>query len=65
MKHTKHHFARGSASGLSHILPFVVCFILLQSVSFSVHAQGNWLWANYWTGNDDPLSSTNAYNYVV
>ena len=65
MKHTKHHFARGSASGLSHILPFVVCFILLQSVSFSVHAQGNWLWANYWTGNDDPLTSTNAYNYVV
>ena len=28
-------------------------------------AQGEWKWANYWTGNDDPLNSTNPYNYVV
>ena len=40
------------------------CFIIICSFQ-TIHAQGNWLWANYWTGNDDPLSSTNAYNYVV
>ena len=28
-------------------------------------AQGEWKWAHYWTGNDDPLNSYNAYNYVT
>ena len=31
----------------------------------SASAQGEWKWANYWTGNDDPLNSYNPYNYVV
>ena len=46
-------------------MPFALCLILLQTVYLTASAQGEWKWANYWTGNDDPLSSTNAYNYVV
>ena len=34
-------------------------------LTLSASAQGEWKWANYWTGNDDPLNSTNPYNYVV
>ena len=37
--------------------------ILLAAVT--VHAQGEWKWANYWTGNDDPLNSNTPYNYIV
>ena len=43
-------------------------FVATLATLFSflaVSAQGEWKWANYWTGNDDPLSSTNPYNYVV
>jgi hypothetical protein len=40
---------------------FMTSFLAFPSAS----AQGEWKWANYWTGNDDPLSSTNPYNYVV
>ena len=40
-----------------------VVLILLAAVS--VHAQGEWKWANYWTGNDDPLNSNTPYNYIV
>ncbi|MBO7646483.1 MAG: T9SS type A sorting domain-containing protein [Bacteroidales bacterium] len=29
------------------------------------HSQGEWKWVNYWTGNDDPLNTSNPYNYVV
>lgn len=29
------------------------------------HSQDEWKWANYWTGNDDPLNTSHSYNYVV
>ena len=34
-------------------------------IALTASAQGEWKWANYWTGNDDPTSSSNPYNYVV
>ena len=43
---------------------FVALFATLF-ITLSASAQGEWKWANYWTGNDDPLNSTNPYNYVV
>ena len=65
MKDTQCHYFCKTAPKLRRFLPFALCLILLQAVFFSASAQGEWKWANYWTGNDDPLSSTNAYNYVV
>ena len=65
MKDTQCHYFCKTAPKLRRFLPFALCLILLQTVFFSASAQGEWKWANYWTGNDDPLSSTNAYNYVV
>lgn len=65
MKDTQCHYFCKTAPKLRRFLPFALCLILLQTVFFSTSAQGEWKWANYWTGNDDPLSSTNAYNYVV
>ena len=38
--------------------------ILIAAV-LSASAQDEWKWANYWTGNDDPLNYGNRYNYVV
>ncbi|MCQ2275772.1 MAG: T9SS type A sorting domain-containing protein [Bacteroidales bacterium] len=43
-------------------LIFTLFLILLQ---ISASAQGEWKWANYWTGNDDLLNPSHAYNYVV
>ena len=43
---------------------FIALFATLFTV-LTASAQGEWKWANYWTGNDDPLNSTNPYNYVV
>jgi len=42
-------------------------FAILATLFFTLtaSAQGEWKWANYWTGNDDPLDSNNPYNYVV
>ena len=41
-----------------------IILILIAAV-LSASAQGEWKWANYWTGNDDPLNYGNWYNYVV
>ena len=65
MKDSQRHYFSVSAPKLHRFFPFAVCLILLQTVFFGTYAQGEWQWANFWTGNDDPLSSTNAYNYVV
>lgn len=65
MKDTQCHYFCKTAPKLRRFLPFALCLILLQAVFFSASAQGGWQWANFWTGNDDTLSSTNAYNYVV
>ena len=43
----------------------ITIIAILIAVVLSASAQGEWKWANYWTGNDDPLNSYNAYNYVV
>ena len=43
----------------------VIMAVAFLATAFPASAQGEWKWANYWTGNDDPLSSTNPYNYVV
>ena len=43
----------------------ITIIAILIAVVLSASAQGEWKWANYWTGNDDPLNSNNAYNYVV
>ncbi|MBP5662878.1 MAG: T9SS type A sorting domain-containing protein [Bacteroidales bacterium] len=65
MKEMQRHYFSVSALKLRRFFPFAVCLILLQTVFFDTYAQSEWQWANFWTGNDDPLSSTNAYNYVV
>ena len=43
----------------------VIMAVAFLATAFPASAQGEWKWANYWTGNDDPLNSTNPYNYVV
>ena len=43
----------------------LISLVLILLAVVTVHAQGEWKWANYWTGNDDPLDSNNPYNYVV
>ena len=43
----------------------LISIILILLATLSASAQGEWKWSNYWTGNDDPLNSTNPYNYVV
>ena len=46
-------------------LSLFVATLATLFITFTSSAQGEWKWANYWTGNDDPLNSTNPYNYVV
>ena len=46
-------------------MPLLVAILAALFTFPNVSAQGEWKWANYWTGNDDPLSSSNPYNYVV
>ena len=46
-------------------LSLFVATLATLFVTLTASAQGEWKWANYWTGNDDPLNSTNPYNYVV
>ena len=46
-------------------LSLFVATLATLFLTLSASAQGEWKWANYWTGNDDPLNSTNPYNYVV
>lgn len=65
MKDTQCHYFCKTAPKLRRFLPFALCLILLQTVFFSASAQGEWKWANYWTGNDDPLNSNIPANYVV
>ena len=43
----------------------ITIIAILIAAVLSASAQGEWKWANYWTGNDDPLNSYNPYNYVV
>ena len=43
----------------------ITTIAILIAAVLSASAQGEWKWANYWTGNDDPLNSYNPYNYVV
>ena len=43
----------------------ITIIAILIAAVLSASAQGEWKWANYWTGNDDPLNSNNPYNYVV
>ena len=43
----------------------VIMVVAFLAAAFPAFAQGEWKWANYWTGNDDPLNSTNPYNYIV
>ena len=65
MKDTQCHYFCKTAPKLRRFLPFALCLILLQTVFFSTSAQGEWKWANYWTGNDDPLNSNTPFNHVV
>ena len=45
---------------------FLFTLLMTSFLAFlTASAQGEWKWANYWTGNDDPLNSTNPYNYIV
>ena len=46
-----------------HFTLIFTLFLLLLQIPAS--AQGEWKWANYWTGNDDPMNPSLAYNYVV
>ena len=46
-----------------HFTLIFTLFLLLLQIPAS--AQGEWKWANYWTGNDDLLNPSHAYNYVV
>ena len=46
-------------------LSLFVATLATLFITLSASAQGEWKWANYWTGNDDPLNSTNPYNYIV
>ena len=39
--------------------------LIAIAAALTASAQGGWRWANYWTGNDDPLNYGNWYNYVV
>ena len=43
----------------------ITIILILIAAVLTASAQGEWKWANYWTGNDDPLNSYNPYNYVV
>ena len=43
----------------------ITIILILIAAALTASAQGEWKWANYWTGNDDPLNSNNPYNYVV
>ena len=43
----------------------ITTIAILIAAVLSASAQGEWKWANYWTGNDDPLNYGNWYNYVV
>ena len=43
----------------------ITIIAILIAAVLSASAQGEWKWANYWTGNDDPLNYGNWYNYVV
>ena len=43
----------------------ITIIAILIAAALTASAQGEWKWANYWTGNDDPLNSNNPYNYVV
>ena len=47
------------------LLPLFGALLATLFTFLTASAQGEWKWANYWTGNDDPLNSTNPYNYVV
>ena len=46
-----------------HFTLIFTLFLLLLQIPAS--AQGEWKWANYWTGNDDPMSGNNPFNYIV
>lgn len=43
----------------------VIMVVAFLAAAFPAFAQGEWKWANYWTGNDDPLNSNIPANYVV
>ena len=47
-----------------HFTLLATTLFLLGTV-LTASAQGEWKWANYWTGNDDLLNPSHAYNYVV
>ena len=46
-----------------HFTLIFTLFLLLLQIPAS--AQGEWKWANYWTGNDDPMNGNNPFNYIV
>ncbi|MBQ4442714.1 MAG: T9SS type A sorting domain-containing protein [Bacteroidales bacterium] len=46
-------------------IPLFFAILATLFITLAASAQGEWKWANYWTGNDDPLNSTNPYNYIV
>ena len=46
-------------------IPLFFAILATLFITLTVSAQGEWKWANYWTGNDDPLNSNTPYNYIV
>lgn len=38
---------------------------ILMAAALPAFSQSEWKWANYWTGNDDPMNSNTPFNYIV
>lgn len=46
-------------------IPFLLTFLFALCVAQTAFSQGEWMWVNYWTGNDDPFDSNHRLNHVV